>query len=269
MSTYVAASQKTAKSVEETCNAILVNPIAVNGLVVICLTVLLTVSDAFETGHLAISHQITLWLIFSILLVGQLYGLNRGLLAKFSSTFLRRVVAIGVTIALTVLLMTVELHLFKYTPLLPKQPDPFIEFLIFIAKPVVAASALVLLSQLIPIQQQIKAYQIQALQAIQQATEPKGLDTILETYSVQHVQVHDHYLEISCTDGHFFVRGRMKDALAKLADSDGIQVHRSHWVAKQNIKQIRREGRDLKLVLKNSSVVPVARSRIHLLKEVE
>jgi hypothetical protein len=228
VSTYVAASQKYANSLEETINTILVNTIAVNGLVVICLTILLTISDAFETSHLAISHQITLWLTFSILLVGQLYGLNRGLLAKLSDTFLRRVVATGFTIALTVLLMAVELHLLKYTPLLPKQPDPFFEFLIFIARPVVAASALVLLSQLIPIQQQIKAYQLQALHAIQQATDPKELDNILETYAVQHVQVHDHYLEIDCTDRHFFVRGRMKDVLAKLNNFEGIQVHRSH-----------------------------------------
>jgi len=265
VSTNVATSQKYAKSLEETINTILVNPVAVNGLVVICLTILFTISDAFETGHLTISHQVTMWLTFSIMLVGQLYGLSRWLLARFSNSFLRRVLAIGLTIALTVLLMTVELHLLKYTPLLPKQPDPFFEFLVFIARPVVAASALVLLSQLIPIQQQIKAYQLQALHAIREATDPKELDNILETYTVLHVQAHDHYLEIDCKDRHFFVRGRMKDVLAKLNSSQGIQVHRSHWVAKSNIKHIRRQGRDLKLVLNNASVIPVARSRIHLL----
>ncbi|MEQ8406753.1 MAG: LytTR family DNA-binding domain-containing protein [Gammaproteobacteria bacterium] len=267
MSTFVAAGQQYVNFLEQRINTILVSPAAVNGLVVICLTILLTVSDAFETGHLAVGHQITLWLVFSALLVSQLYGLSRILLVKYSDTFLRRVGAIGLTIALTVVLMTVELHLLKYTPLLPKQPDPFLEFLIFIAKPVIAVSALVLLSQLIPIQQQIKAYQLQALQTIRQSSAPQELDSILNMNCIQHVHAHDHYLEIGCTDQHFFVRGRMKDALAKLSDMKGIQVHRSHWVSRTNIAQVRREGRDLKLVLGDGSIVPVARSRAHLLAE--
>ena len=48
--------------------------LVVNGLIVSCLTVLLTVSDAFETGHYGISHQITLWATLSLLLVTQVYA---------------------------------------------------------------------------------------------------------------------------------------------------------------------------------------------------
>lgn len=245
----------------------MVNPIVVNGLVVACLTLLFTVSDAFETGELALVHQITLWLTFSLLLVVQLCAIHRALLARLSAKFLYRVMAIGLAIAATVLLMTVELHLLKYTPLLPKQPDPFFEFLLFIAKPVIAASALVLLSQLIPIQQQIKAYQLQALKALKQSSSEE-LRNIIEEFSVQHVHAHDHYLELSCNEQKFFVRGRMKDAIAELVDSNGLQVHRSHWVASHAIHRVVRGGRDIKLVLADNTEVPVARSRVHLLDEL-
>ena len=268
MSTYVAASRASSKSLENLFDAALVNPIAVNGLVVVCLTLLFTVSDAFETGHLSLAHQVSLWLTFSLLLVIQLCYLHRIFLARLSATFLLRVLAIGLSIAVTILLMTVELHLLKYTPLLPKQPDPFFEFLFFISKPVLAASALVLMSQLIPIQQQIKAYQLQALQALKQSSNPQELDNLIANFPVQHVQAHDHYLEISCDEQRFFVRGRMQDALAQLINCDGLQVHRSHWVARQNIRRIQRQGRDIKLLLLDNTVIPVARSRAHLLDEL-
>lgn len=269
MSTYVATSRDYGKVLERLVDAALVNPLFVNGLVVICLSVMLTVGDAFETGHLSLAHQSLLWLTFSALLVSQLSYSHRMLLSRLSGSFLNRGIAVAAAIAVTSLLMTVELHWLKYTPLLPKEPDPFPEFFVFIAKPVVAISALVLLSQLIPIQQQIKALQQQTLAELKQSAGSYELRHIVATISVQHVQAHDHYLELSGESQQFFVRGRMKDAIAELADADGIQVHRSHWVARQNIQQVQRHGRDLKLVLADSTVVPVARSRAHLLEGLE
>jgi len=267
MSYYVADSRNWTKVLEGWVNEAVVNPLVVNGLVAACLTLLFTVSDAFETGHLAMSHQITLWLTFSALLVSQLYFLHKALLAKLSSSFLFRVLAIGLAVAATVLLMTIELHLFKYTPLLLKQPDPFLEFLAFIAKPVVAASALVLMSQLIPIQQQINAHQKKALQALKQSSNPEELSSIAKAFTVQHVHAHDHYLEVSCVERRFFLRGRMKDAIEVLVEADGLQIHRSHWVARQAIQRTVRAGRDIKLVLADGTEVPVARSRTHLLND--
>jgi DNA-binding LytR/AlgR family response regulator len=53
---------------------------------------------------------------------------------------------------------------------------------------------------------------------------------------------------------------RLQDAVAALQAADGLQVHRSHWVATNAVAQHRRvQGRDF-LVLKSGDEIPVSRS---------
>jgi DNA-binding LytR/AlgR family response regulator len=74
------------------------------------------------------------------------------------------------------------------------------------------------------------------------------------------LRTEDHYLRIHTTAGSDLILFRLKDALAELGPADGLQVHRSYWVARDAIEAIERQGRKTILVLKNGQHVPVSAS---------
>jgi len=80
------------------------------------------------------------------------------------------------------------------------------------------------------------------------------------------VRAHDHYIEIVAASGKSFVRGRMADALRALSGADGVQPHRSWWVARAEIAGARRAGRDYVLLTRDGAEIPVARSRVAALR---
>jgi hypothetical protein len=64
------------------------------------------------------------------------------------------------------------------------------------------------------------------------------------------VAAEDHYLRLVLADGRRpLVLFRLRDALPELAAHDGLQVHRSAWVARRHVAGARREGRRWLLVL--------------------
>ena len=83
------------------------------------------------------------------------------------------------------------------------------------------------------------------------------LDTVAE---VRTVRACDHYIEIETRSGRRFVRGRMGEIVGKL--SGGMQVHRSWWVAYDDVAHIERRGRDHEAILSDGRRVAVARSRL-------
>ena len=74
------------------------------------------------------------------------------------------------------------------------------------------------------------------------------------------LRTEDHYLRIHTSVGSDLILFRLKDALAELDGADGMQVHRSYWVARDAIEAIERKGRQTFLVLKNGQQVPVSES---------
>ena len=243
-----------------------------NGLVVICLVCLLTIRDAFETHQLNLFHQLSLWAVVCLLLVTQLNFLEKLLQNQFSESPYTKVLASLGAIILTVFLMTIELHGMKFTPLLPKQPDPLFEFLIFVAPPVVAMAMIVLALKYLSYPN-AKAETVSAFSPTSDETKKLGdghqdLAELIRNNHVLHVYSDDHYLKIECEEGAHFVRGRMKDALAYLREIDGVQTHRSHWVSRSHLRRVFREGRDFKVMLRDGSIIPVARSRASQLGQI-
>lgn len=74
------------------------------------------------------------------------------------------------------------------------------------------------------------------------------------------VAAEDHYLRVHTAGGSALILYRMADALADLAGADGLQVHRSFWVAAEAVAGVERSGRRVSLRLTNGLVVPVSRS---------
>jgi hypothetical protein len=70
----------------------------------------------------------------------------------------------------------------------------------------------------------------------------------------------DHYLRIVTTKGSSLILMRLLDAMGELAADQGMQVHRSWWVAYAAVVAIKRDGGRTSLVLSNEQIIPVSRT---------
>lgn len=75
------------------------------------------------------------------------------------------------------------------------------------------------------------------------------------------VSVQDHYCEVVTATGRALVLMRFADALDELANAEGMQVHRSHWVAFGAVAGLARSGDGLAVRLADGREIPVSRSR--------
>jgi hypothetical protein len=74
------------------------------------------------------------------------------------------------------------------------------------------------------------------------------------------VQAEDHYLRIHTAAGNALILMRFVDALAALEGADGVQTHRSWWVARRAVDETRWNRGRGELRLGNGLVAPVSRS---------
>lgn len=81
------------------------------------------------------------------------------------------------------------------------------------------------------------------------------------------LEMEDHYVRAHTALGNELVLLRMRDAVAELDGIDGEQVHRSWWVARGAVADVKREGRNVRLVLDNGLEAPVSRANVTPLKE--
>ena len=82
-----------------------------------------------------------------------------------------------------------------------------------------------------------------------------------------HLRMQDHYVEVNTMVGSELLLLRFRDALREVEDVNGLQVHRSHWVARNAVAKVeRRGGGRVILRLVNGSKVPVSRSFVPVLK---
>ncbi len=80
--------------------------------------------------------------------------------------------------------------------------------------------------------------------------------------AVMALQVEDHYVRIHTPSGSHLVLMRLSDAIREMDGVDGIKVHRSWWVARTAVSDVRLETRSGRLILANGLQVPVARSAL-------
>jgi len=69
----------------------------------------------------------------------------------------------------------------------------------------------------------------------------------------------DHYVEVVTDEGVTSLLMRFSDALAELEGVDGLQVHRSHWVARRAVTGMEREKGRTFLITSDGARVPVSR----------
>jgi DNA-binding LytR/AlgR family response regulator len=99
---------------------------------------------------------------------------------------------------------------------------------------------------------------------------PKFLERLplkLRGAEVWAVEAEDHYLRLHTSKGQDLILMRLADAVDELAGVEGMQVHRSWWVARDAITEARRGDGRATLTLKDGSQVPASRTYARLLRE--
>lgn len=81
------------------------------------------------------------------------------------------------------------------------------------------------------------------------------------------VSSEDHYLRIHTDRGEELILMRLSDAMRELDGADGLQTHRSWWVARDGVADVAREEGRQKLVLKSGASAPVSRSFAKTVRE--
>lgn len=81
------------------------------------------------------------------------------------------------------------------------------------------------------------------------------------------LEMEDHYVRAHTALGSDLVLLRMRDAVAELDGIEGEQVHRSWWVARGAVRDVQRDGRNVRLVLDNGIEAPVSRANVASLKD--
>jgi hypothetical protein len=73
------------------------------------------------------------------------------------------------------------------------------------------------------------------------------------------VTAEQHYLRVYTSRGNDLILMRFSDALEQLRPYDGLQIHRSHWVAQAGVQGLETENKRLHVHLKNGVKLPVSR----------
>ena len=84
--------------------------------------------------------------------------------------------------------------------------------------------------------------------------------------AVRALKGEDHYVRVIGEGREEMILMRMRDAIERLGDADGLRIHRSWWVAKDAVASVRREGRTALVVLKSGHEAPVARDMMPALR---
>mgnify|MGYP005855786519 CR=1 FL=1 len=80
------------------------------------------------------------------------------------------------------------------------------------------------------------------------------------------LEMEDHYVRVHTALGSALVLMRLRDAMA-LVEGEGMQVHRSWWVARHAVEDVLRDGRNIRLKLARGIEAPVARANVAALRD--
>lgn len=89
----------------------------------------------------------------------------------------------------------------------------------------------------------------------------------LRTATLYAVESEDHYLRVHTSAGQELILMRLADAIRELSTVDGLQTHRSWWVARDGLADVAREKGRLVLKLKSGQEAPVSRTYVPAVRE--
>lgn len=72
------------------------------------------------------------------------------------------------------------------------------------------------------------------------------------------LSMQDHYVEVTTTTGVELILLRFTDALDEVSSVDGLRLHRSHWAARDHVKEIERKRGRINAALSDGRHLPVS-----------
>lgn len=81
------------------------------------------------------------------------------------------------------------------------------------------------------------------------------------------LSVEDHYVRIRTIKGEDMVLMRLADAIREVGETSGLHVHRSHWIALDQVTAATRNGDGAILTMSHGPDIPVSRANIPSIKE--
>jgi hypothetical protein len=81
------------------------------------------------------------------------------------------------------------------------------------------------------------------------------------------LSVEDHYVRIRTTKGEDIVLMRLADAMRETGAMAGLHVHRSHWIALDQVSAATRKGDGAVLTMSQGPDIPVSRANVPAIKE--
>ena len=76
------------------------------------------------------------------------------------------------------------------------------------------------------------------------------------------LQMEDHYVRLHTPEGSVLVLTPLRTAITQVGAIEGMQVHRSWWVAREAVQGVVQDGRNLRLKLVSGLEAPVARAKV-------
>lgn len=108
------------------------------------------------------------------------------------------------------------------------------------------------------------AQEVTASPQVEAPKRPRILDRLPANVrgNLSHMSMQDHYVDIRTDRGGTLVLMRLADAIAETDGVEGLQIHRSHWVAKDAVKGTARQDGRLLLEMKDGTLLPVSRTYV-------
>lgn len=104
------------------------------------------------------------------------------------------------------------------------------------------------------------------------APEASARPALLDRLPVQargrllYLSMQDHYVDVHTDKGSALVLMRLADAVRETAPVEGMQIHRSHWVALDAVAGARRREGKLFVTMRDGATLPVSRSAMAAVK---
>lgn len=89
----------------------------------------------------------------------------------------------------------------------------------------------------------------------------------LQDAAILALQGEDHYVRVHTDRGSELILLRLTDAIAEMGSTPGARTHRSWWVSKAAIANVRRDNGRVALILSNGTEAPVSRGYAPELRE--
>lgn len=225
--------------------------------VTVCVVFMIAVGPFGQAERFLLSQRVGLWVMYVLIGLPVLWGIHGSLgqvwRGQGRMSVAGRVVLSACLASVPVLGGVEAIGLVEGRPL----PTSAEAYLRSVAEVVVLA---------VPFAFLLEQYR-QARRSVSASETPDVTDTVSEFGEICAICAEGHYTRVYTVSGERFVDRSLSDMLRRVAPLEGMQVHRSWWVARAAVEGSQRKGSSLSLTIRGGMTVPVARRRLaHLRK---